>query len=321
MRRPLGVIIVDDMTRSVVLCLAAMTLSAACSAPEGATPSIATPTPSAPPRATASPSPTPSPTPSASSAPTGARAGTYLALGDSLAVGVGATQPHQTGYVGRVHQALSAADATPRVSALTNLAVSGETSTSMIRDGQLAEALDVIAGGSTVALMTLDIGGNDLLRLLATDACAAEPLAADCLELLALTLADFETNYRQILEELTDGLAGHARGARLAVMTYFNPFSGTDTAHESAAELALLGTDGRLDCDADDPRARGMNDIIACVAGQLGAVTADVKPAFDGLGLELTHIGSQDIHANDRGYEAIGESFLTAIDAARRAAP
>jgi hypothetical protein len=104
-------------------------------------------------------------------------------------------------------------------------------------------------------------------------------------------------------------------------MTYFNPFSGTDTAHESAAELALLGTDARLDCEADDARARGMNDIIACVAVQLGAVTADVKPVFDGLGLELTHIGSEDIHANDRGYEVIAEALLTAIETARRAAP
>ena len=228
-------------------------------------------------------------------------------------MGVGATQPVETGYVARLHRTLSAADAVPRVSELRNVAVSGETSTSMIRDGQLAEAIEIIDGDANVALVTLDIGGNDLLRLLGTDACAADPLADDCLQLLALTLADFETNYRQILEELTAGLVEHAPGARLAVMTYFNPFSGTDTAHESAAELALLGTDARLDCEADDARARGMNDIIACVGRELGAVPVDVQPGFDGLGLELTHIGAQDIHANDRGYELIADEFATAL--------
>ena len=310
-----------DRIRVLGLTVLMVALLTACSAGEETPPPSASATPDTTPSTGLSPPATASPTPSASPSPREPQAGTYLALGDSLAVGVGATQPSETGYVARLHRALSADDATPRVSVLSNLAVSGETSTSMIRDGQLAEALEVIGGEAPVALVTLDIGGNDLLRLLATDACAADPMAADCLQLLALTLADFETNYRQILEELSAGLAEHAPGSRLAVMTYFNPFSGTDTAHESAAELALLGTDASLDCEADDPRARGMNDIIACVAVQLGAMTADVKPAFDGLGLELTHIGSEDIHANDRGYEVIAEAFLAAIDTARRAAP
>ena len=97
-------------------------------------------------------------------------------------------------------------------------------------------------------------------------------------------------------------------------MTYFNPFSGTDASLEAAAELALLGTDGRLDCSADDPDARGMNDIIACRARELGAVAVDVHPAFTGLGLELTHIASEDIHANDLGYEVIAEAFLAALE-------
>jgi hypothetical protein len=102
------------------------------------------------------------------------------------------------------------------------------------------------------------------------------------------------------------------------VMTYFNPFSGTDASLEGAAELALLGTDGRLDCGAGTSKARGMNDIIACVGEGLGAVPVNVQPAFVGLGLELTHIGNEDIHANDRGYAVIADLFVRAL---QRGAP
>jgi acyl-CoA thioesterase I len=288
-----------------------------CSSPEEASPTMApiptmttaaTPTPSPTPSASPSPEP-PTPTPSPIAA-----AGTYLALGDSLAVGAGASRPDETGYVARLHRALSEPNASPRVIVLRNLAIGGETSSSMRNGGQLAAALDAIADADPpIALVTLDIGGNDLLRLLGTAACAADPLGAECLRLLAVTLAEFGAVYRQVLDELASALDAHAPSARLAVMTYFNPFSGTDASLEAAAELALLGTDGRLDCGADDPQARGMNDIIACLGEEHGALVVDVQPAFAGLGLELTHIASEDIHANDRGYEVIADLFVAAL--------
>ena len=283
---------------------------AGCETPEASsTGATLTPTPSPTLTPSPSPSPTATPAPTPSPSPTPLAAGTYLALGDSLAVGVGASQPAETGYVGRLFRDLSESDLA--TTALLNLAVSGETSTSMIRTGQLASALDAISTADPqVAIVTLDIGGNDLLRLIATEPCASAPQGADCLQQLALTLTDFEASYRQILGELVDALPA---SATLAVMTYFNPFSGTDASYEAAGELALLGTDGRLDCAADDPRARGMNDVIACVGEDLGAVPVDVQPGFAGLGLELTHIGAQDIHANDAGYELIADQFLDAI--------
>jgi acyl-CoA thioesterase I len=297
--------------------IAALTLIvglAACSDAEP-TPSLAAPSPTATADATPSPPSTPSSTPSPSPTPSPAAAGTYLVLGDSLAVGVGATRPDETGYVARLSRALASADATPRVTDLVNLAIGGETSTSMIASGQLAAAVDAIrVADPPVMLVTLDIGGNDLLGLLRTDACRANPQGAECLQLLAIALGAFEANDRHILGELTAALDDHAPGATLAVMTYFNPFSGTDASLEAAAELALLGTDGRLDCDLAAPDARGMNDSIACVGEELGAVAVDVKPAFAGLGLELTHIANEDIHANDRGYEVIADLFVEALE-------
>ncbi len=278
---------------------------------------FAPPGPSPTPESTGEPTRAPTATPIAmpTAVPSPAAVpGTYLALGDSLAVGVGATRPAATGYVARLYAALSAEDATPRVATLQNLAVSGETSTSMVRSGQLAAALELIAAADPpVTLVTLDIGGNDLLRLLRTDACAENPEGAPCLQLLALTLDDFEATYRQIVEELAAALDEPGPDVTLAVMTYFNPFSGTDAAHETAAELALLGTDGGIDCDGRSREARGMNDVIFCLGEELGAVGVDVHPPFVGLGLELTHMGTQDIHANDLGYQVIADEFVRAL--------
>ena len=261
--------------------------------------------------ATAAPTSTPSATPTPS--PTPAAGGTYLALGDSLAVGVGASRPAETGYVALIARALSGPDAVPPVETLRNLAVSGETSASM-QAGQLDEAVRAIEEAAPpVSLVTLDIGGNDLLALLRTPECANDPQGSPCLAMLAQTLTAFEERYRAILGRLSAAMSQHAPGARLAVMTYFNPFSGTDAQHEAAAELALLGTDASVDCEATAREQRGMNDVIRCVGDELGAITADVQPRFAGLGLELTHIGDQDIHANDEGYAVIADQFLEAL--------
>jgi acyl-CoA thioesterase I len=289
-----------------------MAALAGCVAADEPSPTAEPPAASA--SASARPTLSPTPSPSPTSSPTPPAAGTYLALGDSLAVGVGATRPDETGYVALLFSALSQPDSALTVGALRNMAVSGETSTSMIRTGQLAAAIEAIhSAESPITLVTLDIGGNDLLALLRTDPCSAAPQGPDCLALLALTLDDFEANLEQIMHELTDALVTQAPGARLAVMTYFNPFSGTDASYAAAGELALLGADARLDCEADDRESRGMNDIIACVAEEFGATPVDVHPSFAGLGLELTHIGAQDIHANDLGYEIIADAYLRAL--------
>lgn len=250
----------------------------------------------------ASPSPQP-----ASASVRSAEAGTYLALGDSLAVGVGATRPAELGYPGLL------ARRNPAL-VLRNIAVSGETSTSFIQGGQLSAAVDAIGQADPpVALVTLDIGGNDLLRLRWMEPCASD-LGVGCRELVAQTVAAFESNLRRIVETLTDALRDHAPSAHLALLAYPNSFSGTDSEWEEAAELALLGDDGRLDCGATEPFARGVNDVIACVAQEHGAVVVDAYPAFEGRGLDLTHIGAGDIHANDRGYEVIADEFEAVLD-------
>jgi acyl-CoA thioesterase I len=232
---------------------------------------------------------------------------TYLALGDSLAVGVGATRPSELGYPARLAARLGGLE-------LRNMAISGETSRSFVEGGQLDASLDAIAGADPrVGLVTLDIGGNDLLRLRWTEPCASALDSQGCLDLVAETVAEFELNFRRIVEALAGSLASHAPDATLAVLAYPNSFSGAGSEYDDAAEMALLGSDGRMDCETEEAYARGLNDVIACVAAEHGAVVADAHPPFDGRGLELTHIGSGDIHANDRGYDVIAATFADAL--------
>jgi acyl-CoA thioesterase I len=234
---------------------------------------------------------------------------TYLALGDSLAVGVGASRPAQTGYVPRLHQLLGQQEHGPP-GAVQNLAVSGETSASMLGGGQLDAALGAIhRADPPVGLVTLDIGGNDLLALLRTEACQVDPLGPSCLGMVATTLGTFESNFRAIVDRLCDALDRSHPDATLALMTYYNPFSGANPHFEAAADLALLGTDRRIGSDPAAREARGTNDVIACVAREAGAVVVDIHPAFAGRGLELTNIAMYDVHANDRGYGVIADRF------------
>jgi hypothetical protein len=66
-----------------------------------------------------------------------------------------------------------------------------------------------------------------------------------------------------------------------------------------------------MECNADDPKARGLNDIIACIGRPRHR--GRVHPAFAGLGLELTHIGFEDIHATDRGHKVIADACPAAV--------
>lgn len=244
---------------------------------------------------------------------------TYLALGDSLAVGVGA--PTRVGYVPHLFAYLHGVPHAG-VTQVTNLARSGETSVSfMLAGGQFDRALAVIADPTLdVRMVTLDIGGNDLLDLLGTTACQTDPAGADCQQTVRTALLTFSANFAGstnspgILLRLRAALA--ARGdARLAVMTYYNPFSGTGSRFEQPVQVAMEGTDGVVDCAADqtDITRVGLNDVIACTAAQMGVTVADVYPLFVGRSVELTHIAEGDIHPNAAGYATIARSFEAAL--------
>jgi acyl-CoA thioesterase-1 len=239
----------------------------------------------------------------------------YLAMGDSLAVGVGATDPARTGYVPHLFDFLHGA-AQGGVDELANLGASGETSGSFLGEegSQAARALMIINTPDTiVSAATLDIGGDDLLHLIAPPAgyppapCASEPDSPFCQLATQEALARFAAHDETILATLAPALAANSGHTPLVVLTAYNPWSGAGSRFEAPIDRALLGSDGVIDCaaNATDPARVGLNDLIACIGQQHGALVADVYPAFQGKGRALTHIADGNPHPNDAGYAQI----------------
>ena len=120
------------------------------------------------PTASASESASSSASPSASASGAG---GLYVALGDSLAAGY---QPGGAELRDTAYPALTATRLGAGGDALTleNLGCSGETTTSLVKGGkcdfaagsQLEQAEKLLKASDDVSLVTIDIGGNDLLR-------------------------------------------------------------------------------------------------------------------------------------------------------------
>jgi lysophospholipase L1-like esterase len=249
----------------------------------------------------------------------------YLALGDSYAAGVGASDfvpPRSTrlGYVPRFAEFLRGA-AHGGVRTTVNLTVPGETTASFLAPGgKWAAAQAAIADPTTdVRVVTLTLGGNDLLYLLGPgqpcEAGVADPQSPACRAAIQAALAAFPGTYTHVLAALSGALAAEdAAPEQVIVTTYPNPFSGTpDLAFAAAVDTALLGKDLTIDCSAlAKPLNAGLNDLVACISRQVGATVADVNPAFAGKGPALTHIKDLDVHPNNAGYAQIATVVRTA---------
>jgi lysophospholipase L1-like esterase len=253
----------------------------------------------------------------ADAAPKGERV--YLALGDSLAAGVGATRADRLGYVPRLAHFFRGT-AHGGATSVMNVAVPGATSESLITSGQLARAVAAIDAESDVVVVTLDIGGNDLLGLLQPgQPCAVDPTTADCQAAVRAALTGFATNFPIILTQLTEALARDPGEERLLVATFYNPYSGTGGTLDAVVDRVVLGSDLQLDRDcSESPEQVGLNDLIACIAGryaQSGVTVVDVYPLFAGKAASLTHIGDNDIHPTNAGYAMIANAFRRAYKA------
>lgn len=233
----------------------------------------------------------------------------YLSLGDSIALGTGSSGPGKS-YGDRLTVFLQ----TFRSFAFgLNLAVSGESSREFINDGQLTSALTQINNpGNDAAVVTLSLGGNDLLQLLKPGEACNDPSSPACPPAIQAALTTFSTNYTRIMSDLRAALAADGGENRLLVLTYYNPFSGTGSQYEAPMDAILLGSDGRTDCTGTGT-AVGLNDRIACIGSAHGATVVDVYPLFLGRGPELTQIMMLDVHPNDQGYDVIAGAFLRAL--------
>ncbi len=217
----------------------------------------------------------------------------YIALGDSIAEGRGATDEERLDYVGLFNEFYANDHDGPE--RLTTYEQDSETSFSIIAN-QVANAVQLIRDPETdVEVVTVTIGGNDLLPLVGEEPCASNPAGAECRTKVAIALTNFSVNYPVVLGDLRSALDSDPGEEQLLVTTYYNPYKGTGSPFETTADAALFGTDGTIDCAANaaDFTKGGLNDMITCFAAQLGATSVDLYPVITGKA--LTQVTSRQV--------------------------
>lgn len=218
----------------------------------------------------------------------------YVALGDSLAANVGVDDARR-GYVSRVHAALSQRDG--QEYGLRNFGISGETSGTMIRTGQLDTALAYM-NTADVAYVTIDIGANDLLGHLGSEDCSTDIDAPPCQRRLDAAFTSYEDNLTQIL----DALLAAAPDATIVFLESYNPFS--------------LGLAGAVTFEErSDEILQSFNDLAARIARQRGVVVADGFTPMLGTTAATTHMldNPPDIHPRPIGYDVLATAILDAL--------
>jgi lysophospholipase L1-like esterase len=162
--------------------------------------------------------------------------------------------------------------------------------------------------GNDVTLVTLEIGGNDLLdvyfELVVPGTCpnVEEGLAKPvCVNAVREAFDAYSPNLRGVLAALREA----DPDLRILLLTLYNPFSGsTVTAFEPIGELALEGM-------AETPFPEGMNDLIRAEGEAAGATIVDIYPLFAGKAQE--YISLDIIHPNDAGYRVMADAVLAAV--------
>jgi len=195
----------------------------------------------------------------------------YMALGDSLAAGYGAV-PATEGYVYLLYRS-GAFDTVPNT-LFSDAGVIGAT-TEQVLEHQVPQAIEDFHP----TVITLTVGGNDLLRILN----GADPTQV---------LADFQFTFAQLLGQLRTALPN----TRIYVSNLY-----------SISEVP--GADMIVPI---------FNDIVFGVASFYGIPVADVYSAFsgrDGLLLIERHGAAQfEVHPTNAGYRVIEQAFEAVIN-------
>lgn len=218
----------------------------------------------------------------------------YVALGDSLAANVGVPEAN-LGYVSRVHRQLQAIS--PAELGLRNFGISGETTGTLIRSGQLDTAIAFMSGAQ-VDYVTIDIGANDLLGHLGSEDCAANIDAAGCQARLLGTFRTYEENMGAIF----DAVRAVEPTTKIIFVRAYNPFS--------------LGLGGGIEFEQrSDEILDAFNDIAAELAAERGILVADGFTPLRGTTAVTTHMldTPPDIHPYGIGYSLIAQAVVEAL--------
>jgi lysophospholipase L1-like esterase len=218
----------------------------------------------------------------------------YVSVGDSVAAGMGASTGHS--YFDLYCVYLQSAG---RVDQCVNESEPGLTTQSALSDGVIAKAINDIAGSTDTPVVTVILGGNDLIG------AGCEPITvAGC---------PFAQNMGTILLKLETALAAHPGPHYIQWLEYYNPNhdnpSGDPSLNTATATL-LLGSDLALsDCSSPDASLFGLNDEINCTARHFGATAVDAYTPFQANCGPPTVCFSDSLHPNDTGYALIFDAF------------
>jgi hypothetical protein len=215
-------------------------------------------------------------------------------MGDSLAANVGVTEA-QDGYPSRLHNQLQIVDGATY--GLRNFGISGETTGTMIRSGQLDEAVAFMED-TDVAYVTIDIGANNLLGHLGADVCSESLENTQCRTRIA---GAFEA-YDDDLITIFDAVQEAAPDATVVFMQAYNPFS--------------LGFAGAIALEAETDRIlQDFNSLAAAVAQPRGIVVADAFTPMQGTTAATTHMldPEPDIHPLPIGFDILAAAILDAL--------
>ncbi|MGG5258476.1 SGNH/GDSL hydrolase family protein [Phycicoccus avicenniae] len=297
---------------------AVLALSACGGGSEDPAPSAAPSSSSAAPTASPSPSTTsPSARPGTGPDSTAPDGPLYVALGDSLAAGY---QPGGAELRDSAYPALAAARLGRGGDALgvANLACSGETTGSFLAGGkceypessQMAQAESLLkARRGDVRLVTIDLGGNDLLR------CAAR-LSVDA-KCAATGLGTIEKNLPTILSRLR---AAAGPDVPVLVLGYYNPWLASSYLGAGQAQLKVA-TKAFSDLSTTiAAAAKGSGGRFVSLDAAF-ALDDDTPTTFSGRSVpknvaqvcSLTYICTAfDIHLTDEGAAVVGRVLADA---------
>ena len=194
----------------------------------------------------------------------------YMALGDSLVAGYGAV-PATQGYVYLLYKEGAFDKVTNTL--LSNAGVPGVTSRQVL-EHQVPQAIEAFRP----TVITLTVGGNDLLRILK---------GADA----GQVLSEFQANFTLILQSLRTALPN----ARIVVSNLY-----TIPQIPGADQVVPV-----------------FNQIVASVASAFNLPVADVYSAFQGrhglLLIERPGAAPDEVHPTNAGYHVMAQAFEAAI--------
>jgi lysophospholipase L1-like esterase len=218
----------------------------------------------------------------------------YVALGDSLAANIGVEAPRD-GYVSRFHKAIEERDGASY--GLRNFGISGETSGTLIRGGQLEDAVAFLEGHE-VTYVTIDIGANDLLGHLGSAECSVDLDDPRCRSRIDTTFRVYGENMERIFDELRDA----APEATIVFMRAYNPFS-----LGFGASIGLEETSNEI--------LDSFNDLAARIAAEQEVLVADAFTPMQDTAAATTHMldDPPDIHPVAIGFDVLAAALLDAL--------